>query len=134
MRVTPIITSFIRNNEKILLLKRSNAVRTMQGLWAGVSGKIEKNEDPLERALKEIYEEIGLENNEIKLILRGEPMLVSSPQYKNHLWNVHPFLFETDKNIIVLNWENTDYKWISPDEILEFQTVPSLEKILFNLL
>ena len=52
MRSTKIVTSFIRDNEKLLILKRSEKVKSMKGLWAGVSGIIEKNEEPLQRAKK----------------------------------------------------------------------------------
>ena len=100
MRATKIVTSFLKNNEKILLLKRSNDVKSMKGLWAGVSGIIEKNEEPLSRAKIEIFEEIGITENTIKLVKAAHEMRVSSPQYQNHEW----------------------------------ETVPSLDKVLFNLL
>ena len=57
MRSTKIVTSFLTDDDKFLILKRSQKVKTMKGLWAGVSGIIEKNEDPLERAKIEIFEE-----------------------------------------------------------------------------
>ena len=60
MRSTRIVTSFIKNNNKILILKRSDKVRSMKGLWSGVSGIIENNEKPADRAIIEIYEEIGI--------------------------------------------------------------------------
>ena len=40
---TNIVTSFIKNDDKILILKRSNKVKSMKCLWAGVSGIIEKS-------------------------------------------------------------------------------------------
>jgi len=43
MRSTKIVTSFLTDNDKFLILKRSQKVKTMKGLWAGVSGIIEKN-------------------------------------------------------------------------------------------
>ena len=57
MRSTRIVTSFIKDNDKFLILKRSNKVKTMKGLWAGISGIIENNEEPLNRAKIEIFEE-----------------------------------------------------------------------------
>lgn len=68
MRTTKIVTSFISNNEKFLILKRSDKVKTMKGLWAGVSGIIEKKEEPLSRAKIEIFEELGITEDKIKLI------------------------------------------------------------------
>ena len=45
MHATKIVTSFIKSNNKILILKRSEKVKSMKGLWAGISGIIEKDED-----------------------------------------------------------------------------------------
>ncbi|MDC0388030.1 hypothetical protein OAM17_01655 [Nitrosopumilus sp.] len=42
--------------------------------------------------------------------------------------------FETKNGNITLNWENSEFKWILPKELKNYQTVPSLEKILLNLL
>ena len=60
MRSTKIVTSFIRDNDKLLILKRSQKVKSMKGLWAGISGIIESNETPLRRAKVEIFEEVGI--------------------------------------------------------------------------
>jgi 8-oxo-dGTP pyrophosphatase MutT (NUDIX family) len=134
MRSTRIVTSFIKNSNKILILKRSDKVRSMKGLWAGVSGIIENNEKPLDRAKIEIFEEIGIKKNKIKLIKNVEKIIISSPQYENHEWEVFSFLFETDDVKIKLNWENSEFKWIEVNEMKNYKTVPSLDKILFNLL
>ena len=67
MRSTKIVTSFIKNSNKILILKRSDKVRTMRGLWSGVSGIIENNEEPINRAKIEIFEEIGIRKDKISL-------------------------------------------------------------------
>lgn len=134
MRSTRIVTSFIKYNDQILILKRSEKVRSMKGLWSGVSGIIENNETPIDRAKIEIFEEVGIKEKEIKLVKKLEKMKISSQQYKNHEWEIFPFLFETKNGNIVLNWENSEFKWILPKELKNYQTVPSLEKILLNLL
>ncbi len=134
MRSTRIVTSFIKFNDRILILKRSEKVRSMKGLWSGVSGIIENNENPIDRAKIEIFEEIGIREKEIRLLKKLEKMKISSQQYKNHEWEIFPFLFETKNRNIELNWENSEFKWILPKELKNYQTVPSLEKILLNLL
>ena len=134
MRSTRIVTSFIKYNDQILILKRSEKVRSMKGLWSGVSGIIENNETPIDRAKIEIFEEVGIKEKEIKLVKKLEKMKISSQQYKNHEWESFPFLFETKNGNITLNWENSEFKWILPKELKNYQTVPSLEKILLNLL
>ena len=134
MRSTRIVTSFIKYNDQILILKRSEKVRSMKGLWSGVSGIIENNENPIDRAKIEIFEEVGIKEKEIKLVKKLEKMKISSQQYKNHEWEIFPFLFETKNGNITLNWENSEFKWILSKELKNYQTVPSLEKILLNLL
>jgi len=134
MRSTRIVTSFIKSNEKFLLLKRSNKVKTMKGLWAGISGVIENQEEPIIRAKIEIFEEIGLTEDKIKFLKSGSKMKVHSPQYENHEWEIFPFLFEAKNPEIKLNWENSEYRWITIDEIENYQTVPSIDKVLFSLL
>ena len=57
MYSTKIITSFIKNNNKLLILKRSDKVRSTKG--SGVSSIIEKEESPVNRAKIEIFEDVG---------------------------------------------------------------------------
>ena len=134
MRSTKIVTSFLTNNEKILILRRSDKVKSMKGLWAGVSGIIEKNEEPLKRAKIEIFEELGIAEERITLVKASEKMRVNSPQYENHEWEIYPFLFEAKDQEINLNWENSEFNWINIEELEKYETVPSLQKVLFNLL
>jgi len=131
---TKIITCFLKKGDKILIIKRSDKVKSMKGLWAGISGIIENNEPPLTRAKIEIFEELGINDEQIELIKEADEMRIKSPQYENHEWAVYPFLFSVENSKIKLNWENSDYKWINVDEISNFETVPSLEKVLLNLL
>ena len=134
MYSTKIVTSFIKDDEQLLILKRSNKVKTMKGLWAGVSGIIENDEEPLKRAKIEIFEEAGITEEKIKLIKAVEEMKVNSPQYENHEWEIFPFLFETKNPTIKLNWENSEFKWIDVDELENYETVPNLQKVLLSLL
>ena len=134
MRSTKIVTSFIRDNEKLLILKRSDKVKSMKGLWAGISGIIEKNEEPLKRAKIEIFEEVGITEEQITLVKTSEEMRINSPQYENHEWEIFPFLFEVKNPTIKLNWENSEFKWINIEELENYETVPSLQKVLLNLL
>jgi 8-oxo-dGTP pyrophosphatase MutT (NUDIX family) len=132
---TNIVTSFIKNNDKVLILKRSDKVKSMKCLWAGVSGIIEKNDTtPLARAKTEILEETGINEEEIELLKANERIKIEAAQYKNHEWIIFPFLFSTKNSEIKLNWENSEFKWIEPNDIKNYETVPELEKILFSLL
>lgn len=51
---------FITHGDDVLLLKRSAHRRIFPGRYNGVGGHIERHEDPLSGALREIQEETGL--------------------------------------------------------------------------
>jgi len=128
------VTSFLTKDDQYLILKRSDKVRTMKEFWAGVSGIIEGNEEPIYRAKKEILEETNITENQITLVRSAPQIRINSPQYANHEWLIFPFLFSVKEPKIRLNWENSEYRWITPPELTKFQTVPSLEKVLSSLL
>ena len=135
MHYTNIVTSIIKHQEKILLLKRSDKVKTMKNVWSGVSGIIENDdESPLSRAKIEIFEETGIIEKNIELLKSNPQTKIDSPQYKNHTWNIFPFMFKVETSEIKLNWENSEFVWINPNDIVNYKTVPALKQILFDLL
>jgi len=44
------------------------------------------------------------------------------------------FCLKQKNPTIKLNWENSEFKWINVEELENYETVPSLQKVLFNLL
>ncbi len=109
----------------ILVLKRSSLVGSYQGKGAAVSGYLEGDE-PSHRAMVEISEELGLENDAVSLRAAGAPLLVEET---DHTWVVHPFRFELlDKTGLRLDWEHVELRWISPDMLSSMDTVPGLEE------
>lgn len=131
-----IVTAFIEYRGKILLLRRSQKVKTMKGKWAGVSGYIEKSEEPVRRAITEIKEETGFTDENIKFLEEGKP-LEAADRPNNITWVVHPFYFRSNTDDVQLDWEHDAYKWIHPSELEKFDTVPRLkeafDRVFFNL-
>lgn len=124
-----IVTAFIEYQGKILLLRRSQKVKTMKGKWAGVSGYIEKSEAPVRRALAEIQEETGLANENIEILEEGKPLEAADNMRPDNItWVVHPFYFRANTDEIRLDWEHDAYKWINPAEIENYDTVPRLKE------
>jgi predicted aconitase with swiveling domain/8-oxo-dGTP pyrophosphatase MutT (NUDIX family) len=118
-----IVTCFLRNRGRILLLRRSKKVGTFQGAWAGVSGYVEEDEVHLERALKEIDEETGFSNP--MLAKTGEPVYARDG---NRLFIVRPYIFDVDTRDVRLDWEHVEYRWVKPADISTFKGVPKLEE------
>ena len=116
-----VVTCFLRNKGRILLMRRSVKVGSYQGTWAGISGYVEGKEVFLERALTEIEEEAGVE--EPKLISTGEPVYARD---KNTLFIVHPFIFDAPTRDVKLDWEHVEYRWVQPSQIPKYPSVPKL--------
>lgn len=116
----------------LLLLKRSDKVNINPGLWCGVAGRIEDNLSPEETAYKEILEETGLRRKEIELLGSASPILVEIDDKNEAV--VYPFLFRTENPDIRLDWEHTEYRWVKPEMVDEFETVPKLREVTEALL
>ena len=126
MEAQRVVTAFLQHAGKILLLRRSAAVRTFPGRWAAVSGSIDGGRTPEEQARVEISEEIGLGDDDIALRVVGVPLLAEDPP-SGRTFLVHPFAFAVgDPEKLRLNWENTEARWIAPEELARFETVPRL--------
>ncbi|MBI2165388.1 MAG: NUDIX pyrophosphatase [Chloroflexi bacterium] len=122
-----VVTAFLEHQGQILLLKRSQRVGTFRGRWAGVSGGIPEGVRPLSQALREIEEEVGLPELQVELLRSGDPVVVTDEE--DHQWLVHPFLFRIgDPSQVLLDWEHTESRWVKPEEIARFHTVPGLKQ------
>ena len=123
-----VVTCFLESDGEVLILRRSRQVGSYQGKWAGVSGYIETTAD--EQALVEIEEETGLSQEDLKLINKGEPLSIEDKKL-GIKWVVHPYLFHIeDRGKIKIDWEHKETRWIKPEAIGNYQTVPKLKETL----
>jgi PncC family amidohydrolase len=128
LEIKPVVTCFLEHDGKILILRRSGRVSTYRRYWAGISGYIETND--VDQAFTEISEEAELYRKDLKLIKKGEPLEVVDHKL-NRKWIVHPFLFHVKApEKIKTDWEHTETKWIKPEELKKYDTVPGLAKAL----
>ncbi len=127
-----VVTCLLLQNDKLLILKRSNKVRTYKGLWGGVAGYVEEYEKPYEAALKETREETGLDQTQVVFIKQGDSVTITDIDEGNtYEWIIHPFIFKIKtKTTIRIDWEHTEYRWIQPKDIQTYKTVPHFREIV----
>jgi len=126
----------VANSEgKLLYCKRKKSNN-----WQFPQGGIDRNENPFLAALRELYEEVGIQKDKVKLIKESENWykydLPSKYKKNNFLWNDFKgqkqkwFLFKlTEEVLIDLNNENNpefdEFDWVDYwkplDEIVEFK-------------
>lgn len=130
-----VVTCLLENKGEILILRRSEDVGTYRELWGGVAGFVEEGEEPYETALKEIKEEVGIGKKEILSVKKEDPVKFTD-LYENKLydWIVYPFLFHIKgRDMIQIDWEHTEFRWIKPSELKNYDTVPRFREIVLKI-
>ena len=100
---------------KFLILKR-NEKKLYEHLWQGVAGKIEKDEEAWQTAIRELKEETGLDP--VKMFVADHV----SQFYEKHgdRVNLVPvFGIEVDSKNVILSDEHIDYKWVDFKEAFD---------------
>jgi ADP-ribose pyrophosphatase YjhB (NUDIX family) len=130
----PVISVFIKHENKILLLKRSGKVSNYRGLWNALGGFLDELKPIKEKVLEEVKEETGIEEEEVREIKFGERKVVKDLKI-NKTWILFPVVVELkNKPEIKLDWESSDYKWISFEEIDNYDTVYKLKENFEDLI
>ncbi len=131
MQHADVVTSFVLRRssdggDELLLVRRSDRVGTYQGRWAGVSGFADTPPD--EQAYVELSEEAHLERGDVTLLCKGEP-LTFVDEALGREWTVHPYLFRVaDSTKIQTDWEAMEARWIAPQDLDQYETVPMLKE------
>ncbi len=125
----PVVSAFLRNRGRFLVVRRGNKVGTFQGRWSAISGYMEGSESPRARGAQEIREETGMRGARYRK--RGEPLYT---RHEATAFQVHPLLFDAPTRRVRLDWENVEYRWIRPAELAKLETVPRLSDVLGRLL
>lgn len=106
---------------------REEAVQedSKNGVFGFPGGHIE-DESPEKAALRELLEETGLNG---KLLRTGESFTLDT---EDGVFRIYPFLVLVEDEL-ELNPEHTDYEWIEPGELENFDTVEGLDTDLERL-
>ena len=133
LRPTHVVTCFLQRSDeespRILIVQRSQRVGSYHAHWAGISGFVEKDVTPDEQAFVEIGEETGLQRDQVRMLRRGTAVEHIDEELGRHFY-IHPFLFAvTTPDQIYTDWEAADMRWIIPDELANYETVPKLQEV-----
>ena len=90
------VVSIVRNNGKLLLLKRHPNTKHYPNGWSFVCGRIESGERPIDAAYREIEEETGLRRDDLTLVKKAGVYLDVDEDI-GITWEINPFLFESKK-------------------------------------
>ena len=119
IRVIDCHIAYYHNNDWLfLLLKRSND-KIYPGIWQGVTGKIDNDEEPYKAALRELKEETNLTPQKMWTIDKVNLFYDA----KKNIMNLIPvFGVIVDTQKVVLSNEHIEYKWYNIDEAVKLLT------------
>ncbi len=107
-----IISAMIVVNGKFLILHRPSSSRSYPDKWSLVSGHVEYGESFEETSRREILEE-----TQISVSYPNAECPPFRVREGNTIYNVHTFLYLLPSAEVKLNHENTEFKWVSLDEV-----------------
>ena len=124
-RYTEVVDVFVVNNGRILTVKRGSKVGYYKNTWATVAGHVDPGNSPLAQAYAELHEETGLKKQDVKVVAVKKPFY--APDIKlGKIWKINIVLVEAKNAKIKLDWENTGYAWVSPEEFTRRVEIPGM--------
>jgi len=126
----PVVTCFVQFEGQLLLLRRSQMVRTYRGKWCTVAGYLDELKTVRQKALCELEEELNVPDQAVADFSQGTAYEFDDAD-SGKTWIVHPVLVRlVQQPLVSLDWEHTEFKWIDPSKIGDYDTVPMLERSL----
>ena len=112
------------NDNKVLILQRGSTANWMPNKWSIVGGVIEEGEVPIEAMIRECEEEIGLEPSNVSY--DHKIMTTDSGE-------IYYFVGTLGSTDVKLDYENSAYKFISKDEIDNYDFVPYIKEFILSI-
>lgn len=102
---------------KILCLLRDRA-NFQKGEWELMYGRIDQHEDVLTGLRREVGEEVGIVDFEVKKLLRVWHFYRGEEKAETE---IHGFTFhcQTQSDQVTLSTEHAEYQWMEPEEALK---------------
>ncbi|MBW8352033.1 NUDIX domain-containing protein [Bacillus sp. IITD106] len=111
---------------KVLLLKRATPV--LRDVWCYIGGSIEEGEIAWQSALREIEEETGI--TKVSLYTSNKFDQFYSP-IENYIYIAPVFVgYVDEEQDVILNYEHSEYKWLSLDQAIDYVTLPGNDEVL----
>jgi 8-oxo-dGTP diphosphatase len=123
-KVIPRTLIFLFNNNKVLLIKQNEKEKIGFGRWNGVGGHVEKGENPIESAKRELVEETGL-------IIRKLSLRFITILEKEENIGISLFIFagRTHQRILRESDEGK-LKWIKVVDLEKYQVMDDLIELI----
>lgn len=136
MKETPKIstkTVVIREDGKILALRRSKTCPRRPLSWDLPGGDVEFGEELTQSIIREIKEEAGLTVSEVTLF-DAIGFVSTSKLNSGEYWVTLGYLAHVPQNAhVVISWEHDQCEWITREEFLTRESTDRIKQFLQNM-
>ena len=115
------VTVLVFRGDRVLAMQRASTEAAGAGLWEGISGRVEADEDPLDAAEREVLEESGL-----RVRVRPRPVDTYAARRRGEPMTVIVFRAEHEDGEVVLSAEHDAYRWCALEELSALGVPPRL--------
>jgi len=145
MKLRQMTTAFIRNGDKVLLMKKENSELADGMFWSGLGGHMELEEinSPKEACIREIYEESGLTKHDINgLTMRYILIRVKGDEIRQQ----YVFFGSTERDDFIasdegeLHWKHMDcldalrFSKIIAFMLAHYKSYPNLNHVMVGVI
>jgi|GEM_PF-301295 len=129
-RVLLIFRLIIIHDDKILLIQRSREDSNNPLKWEIPGGKLDKGQDLLQSATREMIEEVGLFATPVKQLVFFDSDIGGSKKYKGIPYIQLAGLYSCEGKKVRLSKEHESYKWVKLNNALKLDLTEFTRKAL----
>jgi 8-oxo-dGTP diphosphatase len=120
------VTAFIKNKaaDKFLVVKRHAGEVAYPGKWAFPGGKVEKGQTLMEALRREVQEEVGLEIEDSKRLIKDFTFV--RPDGHNVVGLCFSVIAKPGD--VVISKDFDDFRWITPEELSSLDHIEGMEE------
>jgi len=113
--IVPVVNCLLMHRGRLLLVKRTHQTRFYPGYWHCIAGFLDDNKNVLQKAREEIYQETGIRRKDIVYLKSKKIVSAYDHRYRKQ-WIIHYVLAQVKTEVVKLDWEATEYKWVRLDQ------------------
>lgn len=130
------VVAFTEDRKRVLLIKHSESAGHKTGVWGIPAGKVEKGENELMTAVRELAEEAGIEVEDLQELMPLPQTYSATIERKDGMkhYALNAFVYILQKDTQVSGSEEGEVYMIKVEEVKKLPLLPNVEIMITDAL